>query len=34
MLSPAEYELLSKQLVYAAQNKEVPTTDNKPRSVV
>jgi putative transposase len=34
MLAPAEYELLSEQLVYAAQNKEVPTTDNKPKSVV
>ena len=34
MLSPAEYELLCEQLVYAAQNQEVPTTDNKSRSVV
>ncbi|MGA3361729.1 MAG: IS3 family transposase [Solirubrobacteraceae bacterium] len=34
MLSPAEYELLCEQLVYAAQNEEFPTTDNKPRSVV
>jgi len=34
MLSPAEYELLSEQLVYAAQNEEVPTTDIKSRSVV
>jgi putative transposase len=34
MLSPAEYELLSEHLVYAAQNKEVPTTDNKSKSVV
>jgi putative transposase len=34
MLSPAKYELLSEQLVYAAQNKEVPTTDNKSKSVV
>jgi putative transposase len=34
MLSPAQYELLCEQLVYAAQNKEVPTTDNKSKSVV
>ena len=34
MLSPAEYELLSEQLVYAAQNEEVPTTDIKSKSVV
>ena len=34
MLSPAQYELLCEQLVYAAQNEEFPTTDNKPRSVV
>ena len=34
MLSPARYELLCEQLVYAAQNKEVPTTDNKSKSVV
>ena len=34
MLSPAQYELLSEQLVYAAQNGEVPTTDIKSRSVV
>jgi len=34
MLSPAEYELLCEQLVYAAQNEEFPTTDNEPRSVV
>jgi putative transposase len=30
MLSPHEYE----ELLYAAQNKEVPTTDNKSKSVV
>jgi transposase InsO family protein len=34
MLSPADYELLCEQLVYAAQNEEVPTTDNKSKSVV
>ena len=34
MLSPAEYELLSEQLVYAAQNQEVPRQNNKSRSVV
>jgi hypothetical protein len=34
MLSPAEYEQLSEQLVYAAQNEEVPTTDIKSKSVV
>lgn len=34
MLSPAQYELLCEQLVYAAQNEEVPTTNNKSKSVV
>ena len=34
MLSPAEYELLCEQLVYAAKTKQVPTTDNKSKSVV
>jgi putative transposase len=34
MLSPAEYELLCEQLVYAAKTKEVPTTDIKSKSVV
>ena len=34
MLAPAEYELLCEQLVYAAQNQEVPRQNNKSRSVV
>jgi putative transposase len=34
MLSPAQYELLCEQLVYAEQNQEVPRQENQSNSVV
>ena len=34
MLSPAQYELLCEQLVYAEQNQEVPRQQNQSNSVV
>jgi len=34
MLSPAKYELLCEQLVYAEQNQEVPRQENQSNSVV
>jgi putative transposase len=34
MLSPAQYELLCEQLVYAAQKEEVPRQENQSNSVV
>jgi hypothetical protein len=34
MLSPAQYEQLREQLVYAEQNKEVPRQQNQSNSVV
>ena len=34
MLSPAQYELLSEQLVYAAQKEEIPHQENQSNSVV
>ena len=34
MLSPAQYELLFEQLVYAAQKEEIPHQENQSNSVV
>ena len=34
MLSPAQYELLCEQLVYAEQNEEVPRQEHQSNSVV